>query len=105
MYLTKTHNGYIPSDDTSYEQSKKIKVGDEVKASKPRNAKFHRKAFVLLNLGHDNQDIYDQFEVYRKVITIRAGYYDEAPTKNGEIYYIYNSIITYLLTISWSPIP
>ena len=92
MYLVKTNNGYIPSDDKSYEESKKIAVGTEIKGVKARNIKFHRKAFALLNLGFENQEKFESFEVYRKVIIIRSGFYDEAPTKNGEVYYIPKSL-------------
>ncbi len=93
MYLTKLKSGnYAPSDDKSYEDSKKIPVGSEIKGVKARNVKFHRKAFALLNLAFNNQDKYEIFEVFRKVMIIRAGFYDEAPTKDGEVYYIPKSL-------------
>ena len=93
MYLTKTKAGhFIPSDDQSYEEAKKIGVGEEVKGVKTRNPKFHRKCFSLMNLGFSNQDKFQSFEVYRKVIIIRSGYFDEAPTKDGEVYYIAKSL-------------
>lgn len=59
---------------------------------KARNIKFHRKAFALLNLGFENQEKFELFEVYRKVIIIRSGFYDEAPTKDGEVYFIPKSL-------------
>jgi len=93
MYLTKLATGqYAPSDDKSHEESQKIAVGTEIKGVKARNIKFHRKAFALLNLGYNNQDKFESFEVYRKVIIIRAGFYDEAPTKDGEVYFIPKSL-------------
>jgi len=93
MFLTKQPNGtYIPSHESDYESSRKVKAGTEVKATKPRNVKFLRKAFALLNLGHDNQDKYDNTEVYRKVITIRAGYYTEVEDKKGKIHFIPDSL-------------
>jgi len=92
MYLTKLGNGhYTPSDDKSHEESQKIKVGSEIKGVKARNIKFHRKAFALLNLGFSNQDKFEQFEVYRKVMIIRAGFYDEAPIAKG-VYFIPKSL-------------
>ena len=85
MYLTKRKDGsYIPSSDSDYDDSMKIKAGDEVKASKARNAKFHRKAFLLLNTGFQNQEKYETFQVYRNVMTILAGYFDWVPTKDGD---------------------
>ena len=93
MYLVKLQSGnYSPYDTSDHDESGKVITGDVVKATKTRNYQFHKKAFALLNLGHQNQDKYELFEVYRKVITIRAGYYDEAPTKDGEVYYIPKSL-------------
>jgi len=93
MYLVKLKSGhYAPYDDKDYDASKKIKEGDVIKGTKSRNYKFHKKAFALLNLAFENQDKYEVFEVYRKVMIIRAGFYDEAPTKNGEVYFIPKSL-------------
>ena len=77
MMLIKQKNGnYIPYDDYDYEESKKIAVGKVVKATKLRNYKHLKKSFALLKVGFDNQEAFDSFDVYRKVMTIRAGYYD-----------------------------
>jgi hypothetical protein len=93
MYLTKTKAGhFIPSDEQSREEANKIAPGAEVKATRSRNPQFHRKSFALIKLGFSNQDTYESMEVYRKVITIKAGYYDEIPDKNGSPYYIPKSI-------------
>lgn len=79
-------------DSSDHEESKKIGQGEVVKATKSRNWMFHKKAFALLNLGHQNQDKYEDFEVYRKIITIRAGFYDEVQDKNGDTHYIPKSL-------------
>lgn len=93
MFLTKQKNGtYIPSYESDYESSRKIAVGTEIRATKPRNVKFLRKAFALLNLGHDNQDKFESKEIYRKVITIRAGFYTEVPDLKGGIQFIPDSL-------------
>ena len=93
MFLTKTKAGYfIPSDEKSQDEAKKISIGEEVKATKARNVKFHRKSFALLNLGFSNQDKYENFEVYRKIITIKAGFFDEVEGKDGHTYYIPRSL-------------
>lgn len=93
MYLVKRSDGsYIPHDDVDYEESKKIKVGDAVKAAKAhRNYRFHKKAFALLSTGFKNQEKYKTLEIYRKVMTILAGFYDEVPSKRG-VEYIPHSI-------------
>lgn len=92
-YLIKTKTGnFVPADDEAINFCKSISAGGEVKVSKARNSKHHRKAFALLNLGFDNQNKFDNFEVYRKILTIKAGFFDIAPTKNGEPYYIPKSL-------------
>ncbi len=86
FYLIKNKSGmYSPIDESDFEQSKSVGVGTVVKCSPPRNYLFHKKAFALLNLGHQNQDKYKSFEVYRKVMTIRAGFYDEVEIVDGQV--------------------
>src|ERR1035437_10286727 len=93
MYLIKNKAGfYLPAYISDQEESDKIAVGTFIKGTAPRNYKFHKKAFVLLQIGSDNQTNFTSFEVYRKVMTIMAGYYDEAPTKTGGTYYIPQSL-------------
>lgn len=75
MMLTKNSEGlYVPSYNADKVLSDKIKVGSEVYASKRRNPEFHRKGMKLLQMGFDNQDKFDEFEIYRQVITMRAGF-------------------------------
>ena len=79
MYLCKRKDGsYIPYDNADHEASAKIPVGETVKATKARNLLFHKKSFALLNTGFENQDKIQSFEVYRKLITIRAGFFEWA---------------------------
>ena len=84
MFLVKNiHGHYVPSDDESYEQSKKIKVGGEVKATKARNVKHHRKYFLLIRLGYENYSKLECTEKsFRKMMQMKAGYFD--PVMNGE---------------------
>lgn len=93
MFLTKLPSGqYVPSYESDWEHSRKIAVGTEIRATKPRNVKFLRKGFALLDLGHDNQDKFESKEIYRKVITIRAGFYTEVPDLKGAIQFIPDSL-------------
>lgn len=93
MHLTKRKDGaYIPSDDESHEASKKLAIGSEVKATQARNAPFHRKAFALLNLGFSNQQRYTSLDLYRKIITIKAGYFDMVDGQGGKTFCIPHSI-------------
>ena len=93
MYLIKRQDGsYIPYDDYDRMDSLKIKAGAVIEFKKAhRNYKFHKKAFALLTIGFNNQEKYKTFEIYRKVMTILAGFYDEVPSKRG-VEYIPHSI-------------
>ena len=56
--------------------------------TRPRNIKFHRKMFCLFNFAFEHWDAPDNlknFEVFRKNLTILAGFYTEAMGLNGEI--------------------
>lgn len=87
MYLVKTKSGvFVPYDDADHEKAKKIAAGTVVKAGKPRNYQFHKKAFALMMAGFSNQEKYPSFEIFRKVMTILAGYYDEVESKRGVEY-------------------
>lgn len=93
FYLIKNKTGqYSPMDESDFEASRSVGIGTVVKATAPRNFKFHKKAFALLNLGFSNQSQYTQFEVYRKIVTIKSGFFDEAPGKDGHTYYIPQSL-------------
>lgn len=75
MNLTKLQSGlYKPSYPSDMDESNRVKVGEEVRATKARNIGWHRKAFSLLNLGFSNQSKYVDFEIYRMVLTMRAGF-------------------------------
>lgn len=93
MFLTKTKQGFfIPSSDLDRDLSQKIGVGTEVKATAARNVKFHRKAYALLNLGFENQNLTDNFEVYRKLKTIQAGFFDRTIDKYGAVHELPHSL-------------
>ncbi len=47
---------------------------------------------ALLNLGFENQDRVKLFEPYRKMMTIKAGFYDEVLDKNNKPYYLPQSL-------------
>lgn len=76
-----------PAFDSDLEKIKKLKVGEmyTVEVKKPRNVKFHRKFFALINMVFENQEVYDDIEKFRKDLTIAAGFYEEHVTFDGEI--------------------
>ena len=51
-------NSFKLAYDSDFEKAKKIKPLKEVKCkiTQPRNIKFHRKFFALINLVYDNQE-------------------------------------------------
>ena len=55
---------------------------------KARNYEFHKKCFALFNLGHENTSKLDHlpFDAYRKLITMRAGYFNVYHTDKGDFY-------------------
>jgi len=53
---------------------------------RPRNIAFHRKIFALFNIGHENTSLELPFEVYRKIMTMRSGYFTAYETDKGTHY-------------------
>lgn len=93
MFLVKNKDfTYSPVDDSDKNESNKIAVGTVVKATAPRNWKLHKKIFVLFKLAFDNQDKILSAEVHRKILILRAGYYDEVENKHGNPYFIPQSL-------------
>lgn len=88
VFLKRTISGLVPLYDSDYENLKKIKIGDEVKAEikKPRNYLFHKKFFALLNLAFQNQDEFDNFEKFRFVMVMKAGWFEAIKTGKGVVY-------------------
>ena len=75
----------FPSD---YDEKKKLKIGQDYEADirLPRNIQFHKKAFALFNIGHQNTKLELPFNVYRKIMTMRAGYFTAYDTGKGVHY-------------------
>ena len=95
IHLIKTDAGYfIPAYNSDKELSDQIKTGEviKVKYSKPRNYKFHKKYFALLDLAFQNQDRIDCFEYFREQIIMRAGYFVEYIDFKGTVQYRPQSI-------------
>lgn len=73
--------------ESDYELAKKIKPNEFVKCTitKPRNLKFHKKFFVLLDLVFQNQERFKHKEDLREELIIEAGFFDEYTTFQGEV--------------------
>ena len=88
------NNSFKVAYDSDYEKLKKIKVGDllECEIRKPRNYRFHKKFFAMLNLVFQNQERYDNIDDLRHDLTIVSGYYTERVNIQGEHVKMANSI-------------
>jgi len=85
MYLAKLENGdYRPCEIGDKELSNRVKVGEVVQVKKTRNYEFHKKGMKLLTLAFDNQDKYSNFEIFRQVLTMKAGFINWTEDKNGK---------------------
>src|SRR5579859_4617623 len=93
-YLRKTLSGFVPADEPSLEISRKFKLNEIYRADvvKPRSYKHHKLIFALLNLTYANQDMYDDFEMFRKAVAVAAGHVEELVTVDGEVIRLPRSI-------------
>lgn len=97
LHLTKTPAGLVPSDAMAAEWFAKVPIGKPVNATVrlPRNGKFHRKFFAMLNAAYANHDWPDvqsqfgpvktSFEMFREYVTVKAGHYEMDMTPQGAI--------------------
>mgnify|MGYP000545448444 CR=1 FL=1 len=87
ILLVKQLNGsFKPAFDSDYENAKKFKLNEVVKCkiTKPRNIKFHKKFFALVNLVFNNQEKINNIDYFREELTIEAGFFEEYTGFNGE---------------------
>jgi len=77
-----------PAHSGDHDQLSKLPKGEVMQfdVKRPRNVRFHRKYFALLNLGFDNQDRYSNFDHFRKVVQMKAGHFDEVATDKGLVF-------------------
>lgn len=88
IVLVKTLSGsIIPAYDQDKEKLKRFKAGDPFMAdvTKPRNLRFHKKAFALFNMVFENQEVYTNIDDLRYDLTIEAGYFNEGLNIYGEV--------------------
>ena len=102
-YLFSVLGGVSEADNKSWKKFWKrinnLEVGEIVdfEAIFPRNGKFHRKFFGLLNFAYDawqpervnksykGQPVSKNFERFRKDVVIQAGFYDQTFNLDGEM--------------------
>lgn len=83
--LIRTLSGLKPAYDSDNEKLKKIKLNQiyEFEFKIPRNYKFHRKFFALINLCYQNQEVYQNIDDLREDLTISAGYHRIVYDRDG----------------------
>jgi len=86
LYLVKQFDNTFKVVAEDYDKIKKIKPLKVVKCkvTQPRNLKFHRKYFALINLVFRNQEQYTNSDHLRKDLAIASGYYTQHTTFNGQ---------------------
>lgn len=100
--------GLVPADAKAAEWFGKVKMGQPVTASVrlPRNGKFHRKFFAMLDVAYSNHDwpeITFRFgagsvkaktssDMFRRYVIVRAGHYEADMTPSGEFRAVPKSI-------------
>ncbi len=89
FYAQISNRKLIAEYDSDNERIKNLKHGVIYRfiVTSPRNVKFHRKFFALLNLCFQNQDRYNNFDHLRGVLIMKAGFYETVVTDKGTIYW------------------
>lgn len=85
---------FVPVDDNEQEKANKFKSNEQyqVEIKLTRNPAFHRKTFAFFKFCFDHwisdkpfMDENGQFDVFRKNLTVLAGFYDQYYTIKGEV--------------------
>lgn len=94
IYAVRKSNCFIPVNDSDLENLKRVKNGEMVKVEikKPRNIKFHRKFFALLQIVVDNDERYANTNVVLHIMKLKLGHYESIVNTNGKMIYIPKSI-------------
>jgi hypothetical protein len=93
-WLKRVQNSLVAGDEVAEAYVQKIPMGEfvEVDIRRPRNVQFHRKFFALLHVVFHNQERYEDFEAFRKEVTMRCGWWREHHHVTGKISYEAKSI-------------
>lgn len=93
--VTKQPGGVlVPASDMEAEELNRFKTGCvyEIDIKNPRNPHFHGKVFAFFNYcfsywksDREFMDEKGQFDLFRKNLTVLAGYYDEYYTIKGDV--------------------
>jgi len=88
LLLRNTATGLVPEYPSDFDEKKKLKVGEvySVEIKKARNYEFLKKFMAMVKVGHNNTKLELPFDVYRKVMIMKAGYFKAYNTGKGTYY-------------------
>ena len=94
IHLKKTHKGLVPASQNDQELFEKLSSKKTLRANivVPRNYKFHKKYFALLNMLFENQERYSSIDHLRYDLTIEAGKYTIRKDLKGDMVKVPDSI-------------
>ena len=84
-----------PADDEAQAAVQSLGAGELVQViiHKPRNLKFHRKFFSMLQIVYQNQERFSSLERLLTAVKLEAGWYEDGPVEaGGKITYLPKSI-------------
>ncbi len=96
--LKRVGEGFLPVPSANDPDAfKSVHAGETIRVvfTKPRNSKYHRKFFAMLNVGyeafeppeqvHKGLPVQKNFERFRKDVIISAGFYNVVANLKGEV--------------------
>ena len=85
--FVKSHDGLRPASDEAVRVLARYRAGDEVllEHKRGRSAGNHRRFFAFVSTTFDWQDVYDEIEIWRKVLEIAAGHFDAVRPINPSV--------------------
>ena len=88
LLLLNTINGLVPIYGSDFDEKRKLRLGVEYECEikNPRNYRFLKKFFALLNVGYENSQLDMPFDSYRKYVTMKAGFFKAYTTPRGTFY-------------------
>lgn len=94
LFLERTPTGLDANDAFGKEELNKFPLGATLRCriTQPRNVKFHRLFFGMLNLFYEQQDQYATLEDFLEVVKKAVGHSHEIVDFDGQVQVITNSI-------------
>lgn len=93
--FVKTKDGLLrPASEEAARVIAQYAAGDEllVEHKRGRSAGNHRRFFAFVAMTFEWQDTYDDPEIWRKVLEVAAGHFDQIIDRNGHAHYWPRSI-------------